>query len=364
MRGAVTFRTKTTGFRFLHIGQMRGFQDFADAGNHRFITDLCRSTASQSLSMPGETTMKTLFTLTTLVAIICPFAYGAIGNDKAYQNAGDSFAPFYELGNKNPYLCVGSLKNGGSAVWIGGKWALTVAHAVNTKRGEDINNVMTITTRDETIDIPVTAAFTPDHLLEKDTGGPDIALIKLAFVPRVRNLTPATLSSKEDLIGLEAVYSGYGTLGLGSTGPDGNHFKRPHPGLRFGFQNKFENYTNNGFVVRSIFDEKGLPLEGCGSGGDSGSGAFVNLDGKWQLVAINAHSDVGPNGRFYQKAPVYGSSTGSIRVALFYPEIQKALKENDTSAFVSLTWEELQNRVKRTQQKETLRSKTSGLLPH
>lgn len=303
--------------------------------------------------------MKIKYAMMIFLSFFCLSAYGAVGNDKAYHNANDSFNLFYELGNRNQYLCVGRLKNGGSAVWIGGIWAVTNAHCIDwnllenglkqtMKRDMDQNNVLTITTRDEQIEIPVIGAYKPEKLLEKDKYGPDIALIKLAFIPRARNLAPAILSNQEDILDKEIVCSGYGTLGLGSTGPDGNRFKRPHPDLRFGFQNKLEHYTNGGFVVRFTFDEKGLPLEGCLSAGDSGSGMFAMIDSKWQLVGINAHSETGPNGKFYQKSPVYGSFDGGIRVALFYPELQKAVKDNNPTSFSSLAWDEMQSRIKRT----------------
>jgi hypothetical protein len=292
--------------------------------------------------------MKLAYALTVVFALVELAGHAAIGNDAAYKSAGDSFRPFFDLGNQSRYFCVGYLKKGGSAVWIGGRWALTVGHAVNPADGNDKGNAMVITTRAETLEIPVVEVCRPEKLIERDHYGPDIAIIKLASVPHGFGLSRATVSAREDVLGMEGEYSGYGTLGLGSTGPDAARFKRTHPGLRFGFQNKLDHYSNGNFVVRSIFDESGLPLEGCGSGGDSGSGLFANIDGSWKLIGINAHSDVGPGGRFYQKSPVYGSTTGSVRVALFYPEIQKVLNENDPAAFASLTWEEMQKRIERT----------------
>lgn len=298
--------------------------------------------------------MKSLSMVSIVIALLLMASSSldaAIGNDKAYKEAGNSYQPFYELGNRSEYLCVGYLKNGGSAVWIGGHWALTVAHAVNGDMAK--NNVMILTTKTRTLEIPVISVYTPNQLLAKD-GAADIALIKLRSIPRAPGLTPATVSGKEDILKCEVVCSGYGNIGLGSTGPQGKFQSdiRPHPGLRFGFQNVLDSYTNNGLVARFTFDEDGLPLEGCISPGDSGSGMFTKIDGKWQLIVINAHSETGPNGRFFKKSPVYGSHDGGTRVALFFPEIQKALTDDDPSPFESLAWEEIQNRIKRTEKKE------------
>src|SRR5690606_32857334 len=120
---------------------------------------------------------------------------------------------------------------------IGGKWAVTNAHCIDwnllvptlkqtMSKGLENNNVLTLTTVSSTLEIPVVDAYKPNLLLEKDKFGPDIALLKLAFAPQTDEVAPGVLCRREDVIGAEVVCSGYGTLGLGSTGPDRQQFQR------------------------------------------------------------------------------------------------------------------------------------------
>lgn len=277
----------------------------------------------------------------------------AIGNDAAYNKANSSFEPFYQLGNRKEFLCVGYLKNGGSAVWIGGPWVLTNLHVaeIGAREGEttsetmerDRSNSLFLTTRDGAEEIPVHSVHRPENLRKWDAYANDIALIRLIRPPKIK-IDPIPISSITAVKGLRVVCSGYGRIGLGSTGTE-NSFQKPHRGLRFGFENVVDTLTNRGLIAKFTFDEKGLPLEGTISEGDSGSGMFSEVGNAYQLIGLNAKSDVGSGGSFYKKAPVYGAKAGGVIVGYYYPELKKTLETGNPDAFVNLSKEEVQKRL-------------------
>jgi hypothetical protein len=288
-----------------------------------------------------------------IAAAAAPNIEASIANDRAYHDARDSFEPFYRLGNKPEFLCVG---RGG--IWIGGEWALSCAHSYDRSlilkeyrdrypadmvKGKSV----VIATPDSEERIPIEQVYVPKKLTDADSFAYDLCLIRLAHKPRTRGLQRARISAVTDLLGKRLVVSGYGELGLGSTGKDASRFKRPHPGMRFGFENVFDKYTNRDAVARFTFDEDGLPLEGSGSSGDSGTGMFIETDGRWELAAVFAHSSTAglqhPSGA---NKSVYGSSDGGVRVALFAPEIKRALETDDPGAFADLDLETMEARTR------------------
>ena len=101
----------------------------------------------------------------------------------------------------------------------------------------------------------------------------------------VKDIEPARIYTGNDELDYDLVLVGYGMNGTGLTGSSESD------GLKRGCQNRIDEYIGPESQVMGImFDAppSGLPLEGKGGPGDSGSAAFVVIDGKYWLAVIGA----------------------------------------------------------------------------
>ena len=188
----------------------------------------------------------------------------------------------------------------GSMVPISKHWAMTSAHVV-----DEVLDVLIFANfgsgmpRDTSQDYTATEVFMhPDYDVNSSVfGSPDLAL--LYFEQGFRDDVPlATIY--DGVVQLDDVLTlaGYGVPGIsGDTGV--------FDGIKRGFNAPVTSFRNNGMYLETSFQPEGffpgIELNGASTGGDSGSGVFIQTALGPQLLAIHS----------YGRGDGYGSNSGA-----------------------------------------------------
>jgi hypothetical protein len=218
-----------------------------------------------------------------------------------------------------------------SGTLVAPNYVLTAAHVVGNRRPEEITFNLNfggdLTHRIVAEAVFVQPGYTGGAGLQ-GSGNRDLALIRLS------EPAPAGVpiySIFEGLLPQGSILTlvGYGGGGTGLTGPT----EQPHPAVKRVGANVAECFAHTpGFESCNLpaltgpgpralyfydFDgpatpgkpSNGLANEAALAGGDSGSPAFVNVHGQWQLAGVNTFS-----GRVTEKGPIgmYGSVGGGV----------------------------------------------------
>jgi hypothetical protein len=134
----------------------------------------------------------------------------------------------------------------------------------------------------------------------------DLALLRLKLA--VPGIEPALLFNGSERPGSVVTFVGRGASGTGLTGPQRENRQSRAATNRV---DKVE-----GAFLQFRFDGPGDPaiteLEGISGPGDSGGGAFQEIDGKLYLLGISSWQDARPTGR---KQGLYGVIENYVRVA-------------------------------------------------
>jgi secreted trypsin-like serine protease len=225
-----------------------------------------------------------------------------------------------------------------SGVVVAQDWVLTAKHCLTNDP-----NFTSFTTGDGiTYPIDVAKPFVAEP------NGADLALFHI-----LPSLTTGTLPSASVVatryrgtaeVGNVATHIGYGYGGTGTTGSDPTHFPQ---GVRRGGDNRIADYAqidiNNKPLFSTVsspelnylyepFDSPPAaqtPFEWCAAIGDSGGGAFMDVNGSPQLVGIH---DLLLNGNSQ-----YGDATFSLRVTDYNAWIDSTVPEPSCASMVMLT---------------------------
>ncbi len=202
----------------------------------------------------------------------------------------------------------------GSGVLIHPEWVLTAGHnlvwwidpvsEVRFYTGTDIGEADHIVCAD--------AWFVhPDWIPGTQEGGTGVDLGLIHLSEPITDITCAEVFHGEDERGTLLHMAGYGKYGWASTGPvDLDYLRRGWDNIAadFGGDPGFLLVESQYWLAEFGGVEGNLPLEGHGAPGDSGSGCFAYIDGRYQLVGINAFAWGGFG---------LGSETGAIRTSLY-----------------------------------------------
>lgn len=218
----------------------------------------------------------------------------------------------------------GSRFVGGSGVLINQRWVLTAGHVILAENDILWDSIQFFPSRDAlgNIDnfVEVDLAIPFDGYNEAiGTGfGDDIGLIRLKNP--ISDITPATRFFGDDAVDVEFLASGYGNPGVF---PNEGSFD----GIRRSGRNTIDSFGAS-FGVSSVeeqyfvadFDRfasgSPLPLEWQGTGGDSGGGWFINVNGSYQLAGIT-------HGRLLNNR-----NTFAIRTSLYNDWIDETIRVN------------------------------------
>jgi hypothetical protein len=149
-------------------------------------------------------------TLVLPAIFVAPRAKCSVGNHQAYVDAGNSFAPFWELGARPEFRCVGVIgrekapRSGGSCVLISPQHILTSAHVfVSNETGQIIEGTRFVTLLDANGKSNIyrtNRVFVPQGYLDlaRDRSawkGPmDVAVAELDRPVQAVGVVPASLS--------------------------------------------------------------------------------------------------------------------------------------------------------------------------
>lgn len=147
----------------------------------------------------------------------------------------------------------------------------------------------------------------------------DIALVKLA--QPVTDVAPLALHAGDDVFGKTIRIVGKGATGTGASGHDPKGPNRTT--LRHAF-NTVTSAHERWFCY--AFDEppQGLPLEGIGGNGDSGSPVLVDTDGEWSLAGLAAWKFMAGDVRTARPGR-YGQVSCNVRLAHYREWIEDVM---------------------------------------
>lgn len=208
----------------------------------------------------------------------------------------------------------------GSGVALGGRWVLTAGHVSLSKT----NGTFALNGESYTIQSVITH---PSFSFS----GPayDLGLLQLDREVAGPPATMIRLGSMRDLLGIEAVWAGFGLGGTGITGAQAPAELRAFTNII----DVFGDHPSYGLPATSFVADFDKPdgttnapasspgatrLEGNLAPGDSGGGVFIEVDGAWFLVGINSYTSgfaPGMNSR-------YGSLSGAANLHLFHDWIE------------------------------------------
>ncbi len=213
--------------------------------------------------------------------------------DSLYLELGRRYASIAHL-----YLPTPQGAADGEGTLIAPRWVLTAAHvAVAVKPGHRV----TVGAGRYVVDSVIRH---PDW---SDGGPHDIALLRLATA--VAAVRPATLYRDSAELGREIVIVGYGDIGTGLTGPEGND------GRVRGATNRVDEASP--LWLKFVFDPpdspRATPLEGVSGPGDSGGPAY--LDGGDDEVVVGVSSG--------QSSRATGGLPGRYGVTEFYTRVSR-----------------------------------------
>lgn len=236
-----------------------------------------------------------------LAAVSALPAATAIAGTTVVDPDDDAYAALLD---NSAYDSVGMITAGnslGSGVYLGDGWVLTAAHVA------DASGDLTFTV--DGVDYGVSDVYLHDDWTGDLTTGTDLALIQLDADPAIEAAViyePTVtdpVSDKDALDGAVVTFVGYGRTGDGATGATGSAGEK-HAGQNtldaFGGDNlQLLGYDDSLFFVDfddpnatsdglRWSDDEALALEYLIAPGDSGGGAFVEIDGVTYLVGINS----------------------------------------------------------------------------
>lgn len=233
---------------------------------------------------------------------------------------------FLELGAASQFNCVGHVylneKSWGSCVLIDKKYVLTAAHLF-VKKGNRIGEDNAFMFEYDGKKYQAAEIFVHPGFLKESKDANDIAIVRLN--EEVRNVVPAILNTAFNELKMEVTIVGYGanqpslpTDGQVAYGEKiaGKNVIDSLCGLEIDGQAAklacdFDSPLNRASSVMG--SDTTLPLEYMVNGGDSGGGAFFNVNGNWLLVGICAHISV----QVQQQNGYYGSVCFFTRVAAY-----------------------------------------------
>ena len=183
---------------------------------------------------------------------------------------------------------------------IAPRWALTAAHTIEENPAFIDYYVMFGGKRYEAEKIIIH----PQRVKGTVDSSADLALIKLRTP--VSGIAPALLYDRMDEADKDVILAGYGMTGNGLTGQTGER------GRLRAATNKIEGPLENSLLL--VFDPPpfATELEGVGGGGDSGSPALYEENGKLYIMGVSSFN----SGSVRQgTASRYGSFSGYARIS-------------------------------------------------
>jgi hypothetical protein len=216
---------------------------------------------------------------------------------------------YIALGSKFPSYCRINLPDGGGAL-IAGQWVLTAAHVAEqikafphkVRCGEEMRDVRHVFI----------------HPQYQQTGRSDIALLKLS--DPLKEIQPVPIYTQKDEAKQIATLVGHYLTGTGKTGPDKTLKKEMR-----GATNRIE--KSNDYWLYFTFDAPDsnavTDLEGSPGPGDSGTPAYVTINGKLFVAGVSSRSrDTNKDGI----EPGYGDEDLYTRVSSYQKWIEETIK--------------------------------------
>lgn len=223
---------------------------------------------------------------------------------------------YLALGAKYPV--VGFFQERVGCTLIAPRWAITAAHVVESNPGFIDYYVMFGGKRYEVEKI----ILHPNRVRDTVDSSADIALLK--FKEPVTEIAPALLYDRMDEGGKQVILAGYGETGNGLTGITGERGK-----LRAA-TNEIEGALENSLLL--VFDAPphGTDLEGINGGGDSGSPALYEENGKLYVMGVSSFNSGDPKKGTASK---YWTFEGYARVSTRRQWILDTIKADLPTAF-------------------------------
>ncbi|HWP39860.1 MAG TPA: trypsin-like serine protease, partial [Tepidisphaeraceae bacterium] len=246
---------------------------------------LCRSVATAVLVRAfGPAAL-----LSSPAVFISPALAGTIRHDR-------SDSSYTALGNDAKYQAVGAFPTEpATGVLIAPKWVLAAGHSIADGGDFQFNIGGTTSSNGQTY--TAAQAFVEPSYTGDISAGNDLALVRLNTA--VAGIVPASRFFDANEVGMIGTTVGYGMSGTGLTGQS-----TPF-GTKRGVQNTIDALGTlvgwNNRIALSDFDDPsnadGLNsmgsttpqnLEGLAALGDSGSGTYVEVNGRWYLAGITS----------------------------------------------------------------------------
>jgi hypothetical protein len=248
------------------------------------------------------------------ILTICLLLMGAIRHDRdASRYEALALLPAFQAVG----LVVADGVASGSAVLVSADWAVTASHVIREARGDSI----TIKLPQESLTVE-TVIFHPDA---------DLALLHLSSSAQATRA--ATLNTRPDELGRQAVSVGFGMLGNGLQSM-GEIFRDTDSkiGVKRAGYNRIDEIDDSGLLLADfdhptdarynmMGDASPLDLEYLPMPGDSGGGQFIQVDDTWVLAGITSGAttprvDVKGDGNWFN-ALAYGHIANWTRVSSY-----------------------------------------------
>jgi hypothetical protein len=216
------------------------------------------------------------FTLAVLCLQAAPSHAVVIRHDKSDADA-------VALGSR--FAAAGRVVGDGGCTLITPSWAVTAAHvAARLRPGSMVEFGGT----------PYTVKRVIAHPDASGPAGapPDVDLALIEFTAPVAGVQPIPLYKERDELGRPAFIVGYGDYGVAGASLQGTD------GKRRAVTNEIHDVGPKRVFMTFDAPPSGSALEGVGAPGDSGGPAFIELNGRLQLVGVSSASMNGKPGSY------------------------------------------------------------------